>query len=61
MMQSFYLPLISYFSFLKPAMLGLKWQLIIDNLSGLRSQGYFGGVGLKTENGKLLIASDGGV
>jgi hypothetical protein len=52
----YHLPLISYFSFFKPAATpGFKWQMINANLSGLRSQSYFGGVGLKIENCKLLI------
>jgi len=47
----YHLPLISHFSF-------NKCKLIIDNsLPGLRSQSYFGGVGI-IENCKLIIASN---
>jgi hypothetical protein len=34
--------------------------MVIGNLSGLRSQSYFGGVGLKIENCKLKIAAPRG-
>jgi hypothetical protein len=52
----------SHFSFTNSAaVIGRNCKMLNDNLSGLRSQSYFGGVGLKIVKCKLIISTTKGV